>query len=121
MSNFKPNSYVRATIWHVQSVEVSDDPNEYHDGPDYDLFEVRVDHGPASAFLSWFHESNVYGLCQVGRTSEFIDFGGSKTPVEGEVIDLTFDEFFPHWLDCAASLAKADIADLARKAISHMA
>lgn len=121
MCNCKPNSYVRATIWHVESVEVSDGPGDYHTGPDYDLYEVRVEYGPAKSFLDWFHQSNVFDLCRVGSTSNFVDLGSSKTPANGEVIDLTFDEFFPQWLDTAASVAKAKIAEMARVAISQLA
>ena len=48
-----PDSFVRATIRHVEKVEPCDDPDDVYIGPEFDSFTVTVDHGPAEAFLSW--------------------------------------------------------------------
>lgn len=113
-----PQSYVRATIRHVENFEPCDDPADFYNGPEFDSFTVTVDHGPTDAFLSWFHHTNEYGLCRVGDTTDFIDFGSSASLVQDKLIELTFDQFFPLWLEHAANLAKADIAEIARTALA---
>jgi hypothetical protein len=50
-----------------------------------------------------------------------VDLGSAKPPAEGKVLDLTYDEFFPQWLDTAVSVAKADLARMAREATSKLA
>lgn len=110
--------FVRATIRQVGCVEACDDPADFYNGPDFDSFTVTVDHGPAEAFLSWFHQANEYGLCRVGDTTEFIDFGSSDSLSEDKVIEFTFDQFFPLWLEHAANLAKAEIAGMANTALA---
>ena len=83
MNQTNSNSYVRASIRHVKNVETSDDPEHFHRGPEYDLYEVNVEHGPSGTFLTWFHQTNVYDWCRVGSTSSFLDLGGAKIPVDG--------------------------------------
>lgn len=112
-----PNSFVRASIAHIKTVQPSDGPDDFHSGPEYDLYVVNVEHGPRSSFLEWFHQRNAYGLCQVGDTSKFVDVGVASIPSD-LVIDMTFDEFFPQWLDTAASIAKAEITRMAEIALS---
>lgn len=116
----KSDSYVRAIVRFVESVEVSDDPRHYHTGPEYDVYEITVEHGPERAFLTWFERSE-YDLCRVGDTSKFLDLGGPKAPMDGEVIDLTFEEFFPRWLDASVQRAQAEILRLSRDAIASLA
>ncbi|RYF46249.1 MAG: hypothetical protein EOO39_50050 [Cytophagaceae bacterium] len=114
------SSFVRATIRHIYSVEPCDHPDDFHNGPEFDSFTVTVDHGPTEAFLSWFHQTNRYGLCRVGNTAEFIDFGSSDSLTGDLVIELTFEQFFPQWLEHAESLAKASVAAMAKKALSSV-
>lgn len=117
-------SYVRATLKLVKSVEVSDDPQDYHTGPDYDLYEVNVECGPEQAFLTWFCRSMLWGknMSRVGSTNQFVDFGFTiDTGVKGHVFDFTYDEFFPVWLGASADDAKAKIANMASKALFHIA
>lgn len=121
MNQSNPRSFVRASIRYIKSVQLSDDPEHFYSGPEYDLYEVNVEHGPSGAFLMWFHQTNAYDLCRVGSTSEFVDLGSAKPPAEGKVLDLTYDEFFPQWLDTAVSVAKADLARMAREATSKLA
>lgn len=115
-----PTSFVRATIRHVDSVEPSDDPDDFYNGPEFDSFTVTVDHGPVEAFLSWFHQTNRYGLCRVGDTIEFIDFGSSDSLTGEKVIEIAYDQFFPQWLEHAANLAKADLVAMADKALADI-
>jgi hypothetical protein len=115
------NSFVRATIVLIDRVQTSDDPANFHSGPDYDLYRINVECGPSEPFLVWFHQVNSYGLCRVGSTSHFMDFGGANAPDEGEVFELTFDEFFPSWLDVATAASKAEIASMANLAIMTLA
>lgn len=115
-----PPSFVRATIRHLKTVKPCDDPNDFYSGPEFHSFTVTVDHGPAEAFLSWFHQTNEYGLCRVGDTTKFIDFGSSDSLGENKVVEFTFDQFFSRWLEHAANLAKADIARMAATAIVRM-
>ncbi|MDH0959092.1 hypothetical protein EGJ86_19265 [Pseudomonas sp. o96-267] len=112
-------SFVRATIRIVESVETSDDPEHFHTGPDYDVYEVTVEFGPESAFLAWFGQDNEYDLCRVGDTCQFIDLGGDA-PEDGEVIELTFEDFFPRWLDMSVRIAQAKIHSMSRKAIAQL-
>ncbi|CAD0264243.1 conserved hypothetical protein [Pseudomonas veronii] len=116
----KSDSYVRAIVRFVESVEVSDDPRHYHTGPDYDLYEITVEIGPERAFLTWFERSE-YDLCRVGDTSQFLDLGSPSAPMDGEIIDFTFEEFFPRWLDASVQLAQAEILRMSRDAITRMA
>ncbi|WP_178125741.1 hypothetical protein [Pseudomonas sp. EMN2] len=117
----KPDRYVSAVIRLVESVETSDDPENFHSGPDYDVYEITVETGPERAFLMWFEQENEYDLCRVGDTSQFLDMGGPNTPVDGEVIDFTFEEFFPLWLDASVRVAHAEINSMSRDAIASMA
>lgn len=124
MKRKKAPSYVRATLKLVKSVEASDDPRDYHAGPDYDLYEVTVEHGPEKAFLTWFCRSMLWGLdmSRVGSTNQFVDFGYSRDiEIEGHVFEFTYDEFFPLWLRAAADAAKAEIANMASAAFSRIA
>lgn len=114
------SSYVRAQIQYVKEVVQSDGPDDYFIGPTHDVYEVLVQHGPTSAFLDWFQQEGPYGLCRIGDTSAFIHLGSAKPPQDGAVIDFTFDEFFPRWLDAIADVAKADLARMARTAISKI-
>lgn len=113
-------SHIRASINYVKTVRASDEPGQIYSGPDYDLYVIDVEHGPSEPFLMWFHQTNEYELCRIGTSSEFIDLGGAKSPATGKVIDLTFDEFFPQWLECATSVAKANIARAAREATANL-
>lgn len=120
LNRTKSDSYVRAIVRFVESVETSDDPQHYHTGPDYDVYEVTVEFGPQQAFLTWFERSE-YDLCRIGDTSQFLDLGSPKAPMDGEVIDFTFEEFFPRWLDASVQLAKAELLRVSREAISSLA
>jgi len=115
------NIFVRARIVLKRRVRTSDDPANYHSGPDFDLYRVNVEFGPSEPFLAWFHQINSYGLCRVGSTSDFMDLGGANAPDDGEVLELTFDEFFPSWLDVATAASKAEIASMANLAIMTLA
>jgi hypothetical protein len=114
----KANSYVQARIRFLEGVETSDDPDQFHTGPDYDVYIVEVVSGPQSAFLQWFEQDNEWDLCRVGDTSEFLDLGGGEVPQDGELIDFTFDEFFPRWLDVSVRLAQAEILSMSRDALA---
>lgn len=116
----KSDTYVRAIIRFVESVETSDDSQQFHSGPDYDVYEIIVETGPARAFLTWFEHENEYDLCRVGDTSQFLDMGGAKTPVDGERIDFTFEEFFPRWLDSSVRVALAETNRRSRDAIARI-
>ena len=114
------SSYVRARIRHVEEVCQSDGPDDFFTGPDHDVYEGLVEHGPTAAFLDWFQQDDPYDLCRIGDTAQFIDLGSAKSPQDGAVIDFTFDEFFPRWLEAVADVAKAEIARLARTALSKV-
>lgn len=116
----KHSTYVRAVIWFVNNVEPSDDPRCYHAGPEYDLYEITVEFGPQRAFLAWFEQENGFDLCRVGETPQFLDLGSPKKPINGEVFEFTFEEFFPLWLDSAVRVAQADIHRMARDALSKL-
>lgn len=113
-------SYVRAQIRHVEEVIQSDGPDDFFTGPDHDVYEVLVEHGPAAAFLDWFQQEDPYDLCRIGDTAQFIDLGSAKSPHDGAVIDFTFDEFFPRWLEAVADVAKAHLARMASTAIDAL-
>lgn len=124
MKRKQMNSFVRATLKLIKSVELSDDPCGHLAGPEYDLYEVTVEHGPEKAFLTWFSRSMLWGsdMSRVGSTTRFMDFGQEKDiDIEGHVFDFTFDDFFPLWLRAASNEAKAEIANMASKAFSNIA
>jgi hypothetical protein len=62
----------------------------------------------------------IYDLCRIGDTAQFIDLGSAKSPHDGAVIDFTFDEFFPRWLEAVADVAKAHLARMASTAIDAL-
>lgn len=119
----RPQVYVRATLKMVELCLAGDDLRERHPGLEYDLYEVTVEQGPEKAFLTWFSRSMVYGLSmsRVGITNQFMDFGHIDIDFEGHTFEFTFDEFFPRWLRAAADEAKAEIANMASKALSRNA
>jgi hypothetical protein len=116
----KSEIYARATIRNITSAGPCDDPDHFDMGPERDEMQIDVESGPAEAFLEWYHQVNEYGLCRVGGTNMFIDLGCGRGPEEGEVIEVTFEEFFTKWLDYTERRAKWVINDMSRKALAHL-
>lgn len=96
------------------------DPDFQPKQPCDNEYAVEVESGSSDAFLLRFYQLKDFNLIRLADSNRFLDCGGAKSLNDGQIVELTFDECFPVWLDCKVSVAKRVLAQMTDEAIDRL-
>ena len=93
----------------AQNFEQNDDPESYYVGPDRNDIKLEGVNCTIEQFLCWFLETEEgENFCRI--TNGMTDIGGSGLELKiGTILSVSFDEWFPRYLDFKVRIVKCEI------------